>query len=97
MSADTLLAWLELAEECRLETLHDTCLQQLAHCLATSGPYWPQQVGATPSVALVTRHGLPCLAGYGSSKYRALPHGLRPRLWTGGLARLSQPGQPSLR
>lgn len=45
MSADTLPAWLELAEECRLETLHDTCLQQLAHCLATSGPYWPQQVG----------------------------------------------------
>lgn len=41
------LPWLELADQCHLAALHETCLQQLAHRLAAAGPFWTDQVRLT--------------------------------------------------
>lgn len=49
MGADVadVLPWLELADQCHLAALHETCLQQLAHRLAAAGDFWFEQVRLT--------------------------------------------------
>jgi hypothetical protein len=44
-SVPELIATVQLAEQCHLAALSDTCLSLLARKLAASGPFWREQVG----------------------------------------------------